>query len=173
MRVAVHHNRPILRGSTALQLVVTWNALYSLIVFITVAWAAYTEKLQRPELDRIQRAWYGAVLFGWIILEPARLALGLAKSGQSVAHLFGFVILTMTVHLLVMAIYSAAIPFKNSLDQSISALQLAFGFVEVILGLYALVHLVRRSTIDFYVNLGSVEATDEEEADAAPDGPSM
>jgi hypothetical protein len=173
MRKAVHHNRPILRGSTFLQLVVTWNALYSLLVFIAVAWAGYAEKLGNPELDQIQRAWYGAVLFGWIIMEPPRLALGLAKSGQSVAHLFGFVILTVTVHVLIMAIYNAGIPFRNSLDTSISAIQLVFAAVEIVLGGNALRNLVRRSTIDFYVNLGSVEAADEEDVDRDPDDDHM
>lgn len=162
MRVEVHHNKPVVHGNPYLGLIVFWNSLYSLFVFFIAGWVFWSEKFEK--LNALQSAWYTAMLAVWAVLEPVRLRLGIRGNRvQSVAHLFGFVLLTLLVHIIVMAAYNVIVPVRNSFEYSMSIVQLLFGVVEFVVGVVTLRHLVRRNTVDFFVHVGMVE--EEEESD--------
>jgi hypothetical protein len=162
MRVAVHHNKHVVRGDAYLTLVVTWNALYSLFIFFIAAWVQYSKKVQESpghELSDLDRAWYTACLAVWTATEPFRLYLGVRGNRiMSVSHLVGFLILTFAAHMPIMVLFNAVIPFADSLDYSTSLCQLIFGAAELLLGASMLRQLVRRNTVDFFVHLGSLDA---------------
>ena len=163
MRVAVHHDKEMVLGDAHLTMVVQWNALYTVFVFFIAAWAAYLGKLvDRPDrtMSDLDRAWYTASLGVLLLVEPVRLYLGVRGNRiMSVSHLVGFVILTACVHMPIMALYNTNIPFGNSLDWSVSVIELSFGAIELLLGVFALNALIRRNTVDFFVHLGYLDPT--------------
>jgi hypothetical protein len=162
MRLSVHHDKRTVRGSTVLALAVYWNTLYSLFIFVIVAWVVYANKLVDETMTPLSRAWYAAIIALWMFCEVPRLLLGRrGNETQSVAHIFGFLILTIMSHMGMMLVYNVAVPWRNSLDYAVSIVQLMFGFVEIVVGVHTLRHLVRRNTVDFYVHVGSGEEQDD------------
>lgn len=161
MRVAVHHNREVIRGDPYLTMIVLWNAYYSLFIFIIAAWAQYNDLLtNRPghELSDLQRAWYIAALALFTLTEPIRLFLGVRGNRVlSVSYLVGFWLLTLCAHMPIMGLLNVNIPFGNSLDYSTSTIELIFGSFELVLGFLVIRRLGETNTVEFFVKLGSLD----------------
>lgn len=129
-----------------------------MFVFFIAGWILYARKLDMG-INHIERAWYAAVLAVWMLTEAPRLYMGYRGNvRQSVAHLFGFLALTVTSHFALMSIYIELVPRKTDVDFAIALVQLFFGILEVLLGVGLMRRLVLLNTVQFYVSLGSAEA---------------
>lgn len=153
MRLAIHHTHKVVEGSVLLAAVLQTNLFLSLIIFYPIMLALVG--LKWPDLGFVDRSWYLSIITTFAVMEVPRLYMGIrGNKHRSVSSMIGFVALSLTTHLAIMAVYHAMIPRKNSLDYAVSAVEIILAGGEVILAVVEIRKMVRQNTVNFYVNMG-------------------
>jgi hypothetical protein len=157
MRLAVHHRKQPVGGSTLFAMLIQVNWYLTFLVSYPVMLTLFAEKFQR--LDFVSRAWYTSLITGWVAFEVPRLYLGQrGNRNRSVASLIGFTALTLTLDTALMIVFNLIIPYKNSMDYAVTVCQLFFAAVELIFVVRLMTKIVRENTVDFYVKLGAFDS---------------
>jgi hypothetical protein len=157
MRLAVHHRKNVVGGSTLLAMLVNTNWYMTFFVSYPVMLALFAQKFE--SLDYVSSCWYTSIITAWVLFEIPRLYLGLrGNRNRSVASLLGFTALTLTLDLALMIVFNIIIPLKNSMDYAVTVCQLFFAASETVLVIQAMIRIVRENTVDFYVKLGAFDS---------------
>ncbi|CUG91670.1 membrane-associated protein, putative [Bodo saltans] len=153
MRLSVHHKLPVIEGSVLLAAVLRTNVFLSVLIVFPILFSLIG--LKWGDLGFVDRAWYTSVVIAYAVLEVPRLIMGMnGNKERSVSSLIGFVTLSLTFHIGIMAVYHAMVPRKNSLDYAISTVEIILAGAEVLLAIVEIRKMVRQNTVNFYVSLG-------------------
>lgn len=153
MRLSVHHKQPVIEGSVLLAAVLRTNVFLSVLIVFPILFSLIG--LKWDKMGFVDRAWYSSVIIAYGVLEVPRLVMGInGNKERSVSSLIGFVTLSLTFHIGIMAVYHAMVPRKNSLDYAISTCEIILAACEILLAIVEIRKMVRQNTVDFYVSLG-------------------